>query len=307
MKKYIKKMSFVLIVAMIFSLISPIKNIKTYAMVNTDYYDLVSNSSIADQNGDDEASEPGNLLGLVMIAVLQVGKIVENLVNRLMGVLGTAVFPWADYIIFNCIPILDVNFINPTTNSLFGSGFSGGNIGNIFRNIYFTGLSIAVGFLGIIVAVMAIKMAISTIASEKARYKESIVTLLTTLILLFGTHYLLSFTFYLNEKLVEVASNIVQNIETKDTKVDGTSKTAVEIVSGMGQYFYDKALADGGKTSVLKVQKAAPIPTVLYLMFIVQSLMFLFAYFKRLFYVAILSVMAPIVVIYDFLRKAISM
>ena len=307
MKKYIKKMSFVLIVAMIFSLISPIKNIKTYAMDNTDYYDLVSNSSIADQNGDDEASEPGTLLGLVMIAVLQVGKLVENLVTWLMGLFGTAVFPWADYIIFNCIPILDVNFINPTTNSLFGSGFSGGNIGNIFRNIYFTGLSIAVGFLGIIVAVMAIKMAISTIASEKARYKESIVTLLTTLILLFGTHYLLSFTFYLNEKLVEVASNIVQNIETKDTKVDGTSKTAVEIVSGMGQYFYDKALADGGKTSVLKVQKAAPIPTVLYLMFIVQSLMFLFAYFKRLFYVAILSVMAPIVVIYDFLRKAISM
>ena len=86
MKKYIKKMSFVLIVAMIFSLISPIKNIKTYAMVNTDYYDLVSNSSIADQNGDDEASEPGTLLGLVMIAVLQVGKLVENLVvkkNRL--------------------------------------------------------------------------------------------------------------------------------------------------------------------------------------------------------------------------------
>ena len=157
---------------------------------------------------------------------------------------------------------------------------------------------------------MAIKMAISTIASEKARYKESIVTLLTTLVLLFGTHYLLSFTFYLNEKMVEIASTIVKKIDTSNSSgtVNDISDTN-NIVSGMGQYFYDKALELGGDTQVLfwKIDKAAPIPTVLYMIFVIQSLMFLFAYFKRLFYVAILSIIAPFVVIYDFLKKSLSM
>ena len=58
---------------------------------------------------------------------------------------------------------------------------------------------------------------------------------------------------------------------------------------------------------IAKIDKAAPIPTVLYLVFLIQSLMFLFAYFKRLFYVVILAIIAPIVVIYDFLGKAVSL
>ena len=307
MRNYTKKISIILIFVLIVNYVCPV--MQTYAMVNTSYYNLIGTPT-ANQDSSEADQEPGDLLGIIMLAVLQTGKLIETIGGFLMGLFGTQVFPWADYIIFNCIPILDVNFINPTSTSLFGDDFSGGSVGKIFRNIYFTGLTIAVGFLGIVVAIMAIKMAISTIASEKARYKESIVTLLTTLVLLFGTHYLLSFTFYLNEKMVEIASTIVKKIDTSNSSgtVNDISDTN-NIVSGMGQYFYDKALELGGDTQVLfwKIDKAAPIPTVLYMIFVIQSLMFLFAYFKRLFYVAILSIIAPFVVIYDFLKKSLSM
>lgn len=308
MRNTLKKVMVLFIFLLLFNF--TFSNVRIYAEVNSDYYDMLDGYTPATNQGDSDSEEPGALVGLLSIAILETGHMIENLVSWLMGLFGPAEFPWADYIIFNCVPILDVNFIHPSQYALFGSGFAGGRIGEILRNIYFTGLSIAVGFLGIVVAVMAIKMAISTIASEKARYKESIITLLTTLILLFGTHYLLSFTFYMNEKMVEVASKIVSSIQVNGATVgdSGVSETKA-VVSGMGKYFYERAKAEGGQVDLLiaKIDKAAPIPTVLYLVFLIQSIMFLFAYFKRIYYVAILSIIAPFVVIYDFLGKAMSL
>lgn len=308
MKNNLKKIVILLLLVLTFNYTCSNTKI-IYAMVNTDYYNMAESNGGNDA-GYDVNEEPGALVGLISLAFLELGRMIESIVSWLMGLFGPEEFPWADFIIFNCVPILDVNFINPSSQSLFGTGFAGGNIGKVVRNIYFTGLSIAIGFLGIVVAVMAVKMAISTIAAEKARYKEGIVALLTTLVLLFGCHYLLSFTFYLNEKMVEVASKIVSTLNTSGAQIgSGTASGTSGIVSGMGKYFYETAKSQGGQVNLLiaKIDKAAPIPTILYLVFLIQSLMFLFAYFKRVFYVAILAIIAPIVVIYDFLGKAVSL
>lgn len=303
----------VLLIFLVFNIfIFGVSNV--YAEVNQKYGTL--NKGDVDQTDPTDSSETGTLVGVISIAFLQIGKLIESLVSWLMNLLSSGMineFPWADKIIFNTVAVLDVNFINPAQGSLFTLG--NGQIGNIIKNIYFTGLSVAIGFLSIVVGVMAIRMAISTIAADKARYKESIVTFLTALVLLFGTHFLLSFTFYLNEKLVEVASDIVKDA-VKNEEQNGivignngaTSNESETVVSNLGQFFYETALDQGGSDSFLwiNIDKAAPIPTVLYLMFIVQSLMFLFAYFKRFYYVVILSILAPFVVIYDFFTKAVS-
>lgn len=301
----------VLLIFLVFNIfIFGVSNV--YAEVNQKYGTL--NKGDVDQTDPTDSAETGNIVGIISVAFLQIGKLVENLTAWLMELLSSGAineFPWADKIIFNTVAVLDVNFINPAQGSLFTLG--NGQIGNIIKNIYFTGLSVAIGFLSIVVGVMAIRMAISTIAADKARYKESIVTFLTALVLLFGTHFLLSFTFYLNEKLVEVASDIVKDA-VKNEEQNGivignngaTSNESETVVSNLGQFFYETALDQGGKTGLFKIQKAAPIPTVLYLMFIVQSVMFLFAYFKRFYYVVILSILAPFVVIYDFFTKAVS-
>lgn len=144
------------------------------------------------------------------------GSFIESICSNIVGIFtGVQEFPWADKIIFNGIAFLDVNFINPAEGSLFkdvNGDFT--LVGNLIRKTYFSVLSISLAFLGVIVAILAIKLALSTIGSNKAKYKELIMKCLTTLVLLFGMHYILSFAFYLNEKMVEVASYLLLNIFT---------------------------------------------------------------------------------------------
>ena len=194
-------------------------------------------AAINDEYGDqdvtidvdlDEKVKKSKLLDLIGSFIYSLGNIAESITSRILGLFTTSnVFPWADRVIFNTLPLLDVNFINPDSNSLlseensipvqvYEDGQPTGqtknfSIGGVIRNVYFTGLSIALGFLGIIIAVLAIKLAISTIGSDKAKYKEAIVRWLTALVLLFGMHFVLAFIFYLNEELVKTASKILSD------------------------------------------------------------------------------------------------
>lgn len=267
------------------------------AEINSNYSDSSGSISYAE---DDTGFFTSLLLEILGIAIYGLAWVVEFLIKSVVWLLtGNFIFPWADRTIFNGMQLLDVNFINPSVGSLFkdSAGFTA--IGNSIRNIYFTGLSIALGFLGIVVAVMAIRLAISSIASEKAKYKEAVVHWLTALVLLFGMHYMISFIFYLNEQLVEVASNIVFD-QINNTQI-ATLNIGKADLSGMGEYFKNEALKLVDNFGMTVFTSA-----LLYAVFIVQSVMFFWAYLKRFFYVIILALISPFVVIYDFMKKSIS-
>lgn len=138
--------------------------------------------------------------------LLWVGGIVEWALGKISVVVsgGDAIMPWADAILFNAVPILDVNFINPDPKSIVAA------LGSIIQTMYYTILGLAIAFFSLVVMVMAIKLALSSIASEKAKYKSAMVSWATALVLLFTLHYFISFVFFLNESLVKVASNIVE-------------------------------------------------------------------------------------------------
>ena len=203
-----KKLEIFLLVIILFNIFVP--RLKVNAKVNTDYFDINS-SSETNNNGEIAASSivlkwAGEILYTLSYGIENAGA------NIVKAFTGKAFFPWADKIIFNTIPILDINFINPAPGSLMKD--TSGNItfiGNVIRNIYFTSLSISLGFLSIVIAVAAIRLAVASMASEKAKYKEAIAHWLTCLILLFTLHYAFSFMFYLNEKLVESASKIASS------------------------------------------------------------------------------------------------
>lgn len=232
------------------------------------------------------------LLGAVGKAIYAIGWCIEKIGAGIVKLLTDVNrFPWADKTIMNTIPLLDPNFINPSNNSLFWKGSNYTKVGKAVRTTYFTGLSVGVGFFGIVVAVMAIKLAITSIAAEKARYKEAITQWLTALILLFALHYIISFIFYLNEQLVEVACKILSDQMTQ-------AGTNARSVSGLSQAFKKKAISDWNTDSF--------IASIIYAVFVVQSLMFFYAYIKRLFYVLILAIISPFVVVYDFLKKVMA-
>lgn len=63
---------------------------------------------------------------------------------------------------------------------------------------------------------MAIKLAISSIAEEKAKYKSAITSWLMAIVLLFTIHYFMSFVFYLNESVVKMASDLCSDLVSKN-------------------------------------------------------------------------------------------
>lgn len=266
--------------------------VNTYAAVNSHY---VEDSINTPGDTGNKSWLTDKLLNLLGHAFYGLGRAIQFLVTAVVKLLSSInQFPWADKVIFNGVSLLDVNFINPAKNSLFMDNSSKlTTIGTTVRNVYFTGLSISLGFLGIIVAVMAIRLAISSIGSEKAKYKEAIVHWATAIILIFGMHYLISFVFYINEQLVEVASNIV--FDKTDTLPDNQSKD----LGDMGNWFAENVDMDNDGTESL-------VSGVLFAVFVIQSVMFFWAYVKRFFFVTILALISPFVVIYDFLQKSMS-
>lgn len=266
--------------------------VNTYAAVNSHY---VEDSINTPGDTGNKSWLTDKLLNLLGHAFYGLGRAIQFLVTAVVKLLSSInQFPWADKVIFNGVSLLDVNFINPAKNSLFMDNSSKlTTIGTTVRNVYFTGLSISLGFLGIIVAVMAIRLAISSIGSEKAKYKEAIVHWATAIILIFGMHYLISFVFYINEQMVEVASNIV--FDKTDSLPDNQSKD----LGDMGNWFAENVDMDNDGTESL-------VSGVLFAVFVIQSVMFFWAYVKRFFFVTILALISPFVVIYDFLQKSMS-
>lgn len=152
---------------------------------------------------------------LASLAEYLIGAVFETLT-------GDNIFPWADRIIFNGIGFLDINFLNPADNSLFVYQGNDSILGQVVKKVYSTIFSLAVLFLGVAVGIMAIRLAISSIASEKAKYKQAIVNWATCIVMLFLMHYILAFVFWINEQMVRVASGIlIQTID--EMKLDTVS------------------------------------------------------------------------------------
>lgn len=130
---------------------------------------------------------------------------------------GQSLFPFADQIVYNRLKFFDPNFINPESGSVVHM------IGDIIRDMYFSFNILAATVFLIIAMVIGLKLAISTIASEKAHYKEALNTWISGLVILICLPFLIAGIFAVNEKIVEIAYTAV----AKDTIVidkDGNEK-----------------------------------------------------------------------------------
>ncbi len=66
--------------------------------------------------------------------------------------------------------------------------------------------------------------------------------------------------------------------------------------------FFKYSSYNVGKNSI-KAENVNPVFCFLYTIFVFQSLLYFFSYIKRFFYIIVLAIMAPIVVVYDFVSK----
>ena len=172
------------------------------AAINKDY---LNDMPVADANLEDKIGN-STLLEAIGSFIYAVGSLMEWCLGKVFQLItGSNMFPWADAIIFNAVPFLDVNIFTAADNSLIAKMYE------FLTGTYYSLLTLASTFFGIAVMFSAIKLAITAIAEDKARYKKAIVDWILGLVMLWGIHFFMSFVLYLNEQLVVAASSIVQD------------------------------------------------------------------------------------------------
>lgn len=212
-----------------------------FGATNPDYTPSIQVS----ENALDSKIKSNILLDTLAGMINAIASLAEYLLGAVFKTFtGDNIFPWADRIIFNGIGFLDINFLNPASNSLFVSNGSTSILGKVVRSVYSTIFSLAVLFLGVAVGIMAIRLALSSIAAEKAKYKQAIVNWVTCIVMLFLMHYILAFVFWINEQLVQIASGIlIKTIDETVTSVDFT-EALNSVVSP------DERVKDFGKAAI---------------------------------------------------------
>lgn len=167
-------------------------------------------------------------------------------------------------IFFNEVQLLDVNFLDTSV---------GGTTGTIRKSVaqwYYVMRLIASIILLCILLFVGIKMALSSVAEEKAIYKKTLVDWSVSLALVFLLQYIIMFTVNANSAIVAAMKSIVDT-----TGVDNTIK--------------------GIATEALGVSWRAMGATIVYCLFVFQTLAFLFSYVKRMLTVGFLIIISPLI------------
>ena len=174
-------------------------------------------------------------------------------------------------IIYNKVPFFDVNVFSKKAG---GQDIEENSVVDIIRTmtsvwyVSFRNLSLVVLIILLIYA--GIRLAITTVASEKAHYKDALIGWLKSLILVLSIHLIMIGILKANEKLVSIFENVNQQ---EGTLYDTLWSRALQKPFGVG------------------------VPaTIMFVALILIFLRFCFAYIKRLFYVILLIILAPIVI-----------
>lgn len=253
-----------------------------------------------------------------------------------MGMTGNEAlsFPFPDQIIFNKIAFFDPNFINPhpdITNSPVTI------MQEIISKMYYSFFILAGAVFIIAAMVIGIKLAISTIASEKAQYKEALTNWIIGIVLLFSVHFLMAGIFKLNEIIVEKASMTVENVEfpLEVSKIAGgalgiaaTGGTGIGAGVGrvIGSFFGDAVNAvatfiTGGELKspdtiyvsgyggmllyyLANALSGDLVSSIVCGILLGQTLALVVTYVKRLFYCIILGLLAPLIVAVDVIKRS---
>lgn len=174
------------------------------------------------------------------------------------------------------IPIIDVNFFKPISNS--------GNHKIIYQirdNIatwYYALRNLAITISLLVLVYIGIRMAISTLAEDKAKYKNMLTDWIVGFVTIFLLHYIIIATIYVNEALVKAIR----------------PSTAAGQYGGVINRFMTTIFTDAiGAIGFVDGFSA----TVVYLGMTVMTFMFLYTYMKRMITVAFLIIIAPIITV----------
>lgn len=176
-------------------------------------------------------------------------------------------------VLFNQVAITDINFFNFSQAA--GNAISQGTpIYTIRQSIavwYYSLRNLAVVILLCILVYVGIRMAISTVASEEAKYKKMLKDWVISIAVLFLLHYIIIITINLNNALVGLFDTGGEDYISATQTLLARS-TNLTFTIGFGS-------------------------AVVYAILVGVSLVFLILYIKRMLTIAFLTMIAPIITI----------
>lgn len=193
----------------------------------------------------------------------------------------------------NRIAALDVNFLRSNTYTPISGKFEAEDAAESSASLVSTAISVwykgfrnvaIVGLLSVLVY-LGIRILISTAATDKAKYKESLKDWLVALCLVFFIHILMSGILMLSDAVTDLFSatdNSLYRVQVSDVdnnKLDfNTNLTGLIRLQAQGEDWQN-----------------ATAYAIMYMVIVVFTVMFTLMYFKRFLYVAFLTMIAPLV------------
>ena len=189
---------------------------------------------------------------------------------------------------FNRIPLLDANFFTETAGGKpIQEGSAISIIRKVVKNWYISFRNVAIVVIAIIIVFAGVRIAISTIAEDKANYKNILVNWVKALLIVLTMHFCMYAIQYLNAKLLEVLQTSLEN--KYGAAIDPTTG---QPMSNTGQVY----------NTIVKrafdVRYKIGIPgAIMYLVLTIYFLRFCFVYVRRYAGLIILTILAPLVAI----------
>jgi len=182
---------------------------------------------------------------------------------------------------------------------------------------YYILRNVAIIMMLLVLIYLGIRILISSVSSEKAKYKSILNDWVVGFCLIFLMHYIMSFSMNLNDKFIDMAKGVTSSnkyvvvYEDEDGKIEkelkkhqdvigkedldkiiDTSTTPHRIVWNtgnlMGMYRVNAALQESGTLAYVGYVLA-------FLVLVWYTIFFLFSYMKRIIYLAFLTMIAPLV------------
>lgn len=185
----------------------------------------------------------------------------------------------------NEVPSLDANFINPKDwgNNVQNNKSIALQLQETISAWYRSLRNLVVVCLLAVLLYVAIRIIVTSVAADKAKYKQMLMDWLIALCLLFFLHYIMSFTM----TLVEIITTSLAEGTNVTVKITGDDKDDVYFKTNLTGYCRMKIQATDLGTKVIFL--------LFYIAIIVYTFKFTFEYMKRAITLAFLTLMAPLV------------
>ena len=237
------------------------------------------------------------ILLIIPGAILQVAEtLLANTGNQ-----GQAVLVKLEDVFFNKLPLLDINVFNLQTAA--GANISGNNpLLKIRQNVaawYYSIRTLCIVLALAVLIYIGIRMAISSIADDKAKYKKMLKDWFVGFALLFVLHYIMIGIIHLNNGLIDALEETRKEQEAHISSVD-TGILGIKIQTDVNKDLQTALLDEALTLSFTRSFGAA----LIYLMLLAMTLLFLIVYIKRFITISFLAMISPIITVTYAIDKA---